>query len=56
MQPSSILLSNYYFLKFILYGYGGNTGAGMVVCKSFQKTVTMCKVIPSNLKHNYILI
>jgi hypothetical protein len=39
MQPSLILLSNYYFLNLILYGCGGNTGAGLVICKPFQKTV-----------------
>jgi hypothetical protein len=39
MQPRLILLSNYNFLKFILYGCGGNTGAGLVDCKLFQKTV-----------------
>jgi len=39
MQPSLILLSNYYFLNHILYDCGGNTGAGLAICKPFQKTV-----------------
>jgi hypothetical protein len=31
MGPRLILLSDYYFLKFIMYGCGGNIGAGLVV-------------------------
>jgi hypothetical protein len=39
MQQRVILLNNYYFLKFIMYGCDGNRGAGLVVCKPFQQTV-----------------